>query len=866
MNNTLLAFRTIVGRAGRALIALLIMATLASVSAPARAAGTAAPPNPGQGVRETTHAETGYLTFLGASPQNPVAVPGASGPGILPADRAKAIMRAYGPQFGVSNPDADLSLTRTTSANGRANLRFQQTYKNVPVMGGDFALQMTDDGGLIALSGEASPGLTLSATPTITSDQASVAALTVTAQTYNVGADQLVASAPALWIFDERLLTPSDRPAELVWRLTVTGKNFEPIVEEVLVNASTGEIVLHFSKIDSYASRVNAAPSGAPASAARPPESREEALGAPILRVFTANNTTTLPGTLLCNQGQITSINDCTDGSDPDADTAGYYARQTYDFFASRFNRDSIDNAGMTLKSVVHYGNNYGNAFWNGTYMVYGDFYGFANADDVIAHELTHGVTEHESNLIYAYESGAINESYSDVFGEFVDQTDGAGDDSSGVKWLMGEDVTGLGALRDMQDPTTFGHPDRMGSANYWKPYSDPSTCGNDCGGVHTNSGVNNKAAYLMTDGDTFNGYTVTGLGITKAAAIYYEAQAHLLTSGSDYGALSNALYQACLNKVGDSEGIVIGDCQEVSDATAATEMTPPANDAFANATVISSMPYSTTQSTRAASTASNDPLMACYGQRHYHSVWYRWVAPSNGTLSIDTIGSSYDTVLAVWKGNLGALTSVACDDDSGGSTTSSLPSVTVTAGTSYSIEIAGWHGNNWGTLNLNASFVAAPPPVLLVNGDMEIDANIDLIPDNWKKSSAINTATDKQDCATFHPGVGSCSVAMKGNGNTKKLTQSKTITLLKNTPFTFGVWVKTDNVPGSGPFAQVKLVYTDGTTKVVKLTIPAGTAEWLQYTASFSAAKKVKSLTVTLLYNKSSGFIWFDDVSLTTP
>ena len=99
-------------------------------------------------------------------------------------------------------------------------------------------------------------------------------------------------------------------------------------------------------------------------------------------------------------------------------------------------------------------GNSYNNAFWNGTQMVYGNGGNLAQADDVVGHELTHGVTDFESNLFYYYQSGAINESFSDIFGEFVDQTNGKGDDSAGVKWLMGEDSS-LGALRDMENPPT---------------------------------------------------------------------------------------------------------------------------------------------------------------------------------------------------------------------------------------------------------------------------------------------------------------------------------------------------------------------------------------------------------------------------
>jgi hypothetical protein len=113
-----------------------------------------------------------------------------------------------------------------------------------------------------------------------------------------------------------------------------------------------------------------------------------------------------------------------------------------------------------------------------------------------------------------------------------------------------------------------------MTSGNYHTQEGDySSTDPYDLGGVHTNSGVNNKAAYLMTDGGSFNGKTITGLGIAKVAAIYYQVQTNYLTSGSGYGDLYNYLLQACLNLVGGSEGITNSDCEEVLEATQAVEM-----------------------------------------------------------------------------------------------------------------------------------------------------------------------------------------------------------------------------------------------------------------------------------------------------
>lgn len=213
----------------------------------------------------------------------------------------------------------------------------------------------------------------------------------------------------------------------------------------------------------------------------------------------------------------------------------------------------------------MQYDNNYANAFWNGSQMVYGDRLA---ADDVVGHELTHGVTDYTSNLYYYYQSGAINESFSDLWGEFIDLTNGKGNDTAAVRWKIGEDIPASifgGPLRDMKNPTVDYNPDKMTSFYY-------VTDSSDNGGVHTNSGVNNKAVFLMTDGGTFNGKTISGLGITKVAKIYYKVQTALLSSGSSYFDLYNALYQGCTSQIGTA-GITASNCTQVRNATLAVEM-----------------------------------------------------------------------------------------------------------------------------------------------------------------------------------------------------------------------------------------------------------------------------------------------------
>ena len=240
----------------------------------------------------------------------------------------------------------------------------------------------------------------------------------------------------------------------------------------------------------------------------------------------------------------------------------------TYDFYMSRFGRDSLDGAGEPMVATVHFCEPFAcplhNSFWEWGPQQTGFGLGWASADDIVAHEFTHGVQDHEDRLFYHYQSGAINESFADIFGEFVDLSDGIGNDSAGVQWLIGEDMPG-GAIRSMSNPGLFGDPDRVRSPKY------ASTSADD-GGVHTNSSVGNKAAFLITEGGRFNGHTVRGLGVYRAEAIEYETMTNLLTSAADYNDLYDALQQACLDLVG-TQGIHYADCHSVHEAVAATEM-----------------------------------------------------------------------------------------------------------------------------------------------------------------------------------------------------------------------------------------------------------------------------------------------------
>jgi bacillolysin len=237
---------------------------------------------------------------------------------------------------------------------------------------------------------------------------------------------------------------------------------------------------------------------------------------------------------------------------------AHYGVSQTYDFYFSNFNRNSINNAGFALTSYVNETATTNNAYWDGSIMHYGirstNGAGIT-AIDVTAHELTHGLTQYTSNLNYSYESGAINESMSDIFGKAVQFWSKPND----INWLLSNDMNW--GIRNMATPKTYSQPNCY-LGTYW--YTGTA----DNGGVHTNSGVGNFFYYLLVNGgsatnDKGNAYNVTGLGLTKANAIVYRSETVYLTPTSNYAAWRTA----CINAATDLYGAGSSEVNQVMNA-----------------------------------------------------------------------------------------------------------------------------------------------------------------------------------------------------------------------------------------------------------------------------------------------------------
>lgn len=242
--------------------------------------------------------------------------------------------------------------------------------------------------------------------------------------------------------------------------------------------------------------------------------------------------------------------------TDPTAANAHWASEMTYDYYYNIHNRNSYNNNGAAMMSYVHWGQNIANAMWTGSAMVYGD--GDATSSpfttaEICGHEITHAVTQYTANLVYENEPGALNESFSDMFGAMVNYYA-----TDTLNWLIGAN-TGS-AFRNMANPKANQNPDTY-KGQYW--YGGTA----DNGGVHSNSGVGNYWFYLINQGDTGTNdkgyvYNITGIGPTKAEKIAYRGLSNYLTPSSQFIDAYAAMIQASND--------IYGDCSEESHVIAA--------------------------------------------------------------------------------------------------------------------------------------------------------------------------------------------------------------------------------------------------------------------------------------------------------
>jgi len=441
--------------------------------------------------------EAGVARFitgeLGSLPE--VASPEAA----LTADLGP-VLASIAPQFKLD--PANLVLKRAyADAQGDLHYRYGVLHNGRAIYGGELILHARG-GQIFAANTNVRGDLTGPAKATVAPE----AAISAAAQDRLAPQDARIEGTPELFYFR------TGDQLKLVYEVRQTGEQADgtPVDDSVLVNAADGSVVERIPHVHTAINR----------------------------KMYDGKTLSTLPGTLARIEGQEPV-------ADPVVNTNYDHLGTVYNCYSSLFGRDSINNAGATLISTVHHRVRYVNAFWNGTQMVYGDgdnitASNLANSLDVTAHELTHAVTDNESDLIYSGESGGLNESMSDIFGA-VCEWYGDGKVISARTWLVGDDIwtpaTPGDALRYMANPTQDGS-----SLDYYPDYAS----GVD---VHYSSGISNLAFYLLSQGGTHpKGKTtlaVAGIGIEKAARIFYKANADIMTPSTTFEQAKIATEQA---------------------------------------------------------------------------------------------------------------------------------------------------------------------------------------------------------------------------------------------------------------------------------------------------------------------------------
>lgn len=454
--------------------------------------------------------------------------------------------------------------SKATDNLGYTSIKLQQVYNGVPVWGSTQAAVVSEDGILTTFSGTVVPDLDTKKGLKIE-------------KKLNENKSISLAEKDLGYIPEYEKLPTADLvvysngdEATYAYHVNLNFLSPEPGNYHYIIEASSGKILNKYNSINQAHNdqSVSAKPGGASLAGTNVNGTGYGVLGdsKPInmllsgsyyylqdntrgngIYTYDAANRTRLSGSLWSSVDTL--LNSTYDAAAVDAH---YYAGKTYDYYKNVFGRNSYDGNGSVLKSSVHYSSRYNNAFWNGLQMVYGDgdgstFIPLSGAVDVVAHELTHAVTDTTSELIYQNESGALNEAISDIFGTLVEFNINNKPD-----YEIGEDIytpsIANDALRSMSDPAKYGDPD-----HYSKRYTGTA----DNGGVHTNSGIINKQAYLLAKGGTFYGVTVSGIGNDKLGAIYYRANTVYLTASSTFSQARAALVQSSSDLYGASSAEV---------------------------------------------------------------------------------------------------------------------------------------------------------------------------------------------------------------------------------------------------------------------------------------------------------------------
>ncbi len=467
--------------------------------------------------------------------------------------------------------DFDLTLSRSEKDDlGFIHYRYQQTYKGVPIQSNFFILHVRNNM-IESMNGQLFSKLDAPSVATLSESQARVQALAyVGADTYkwqipeeeallktmnkDINATYLPAGELMMVPFDKNFKDPNYR---LAYRFDVYAHH--PMSRQyVFVDAINGKVILTIDRIHAENVETNANTNATAVTKYNATRNivTDSYNGSYRLRETTRGlgietydmNTGTNYGSAVDFTNATTTWTGFNTAQDEVARDAHWGTEMTWDYFNSKHSRNSIDDAGFKLISYVHYDVDYVNAFWDGSRMTYGDgdgTYSPLTTLDICGHEIAHGLTTFTADLTYSYESGALSEGFSDIFGTSIEFF--ASPPLQTGNWLIGEDIGS--AFRSMSNPNSGGQPDTYLGTDWY-------TGTGDNGGVHTNSGVLNFWYYLLCQGglgtnDNGNAYNVTAITMAKAEKIAFRTLTVYLTASSTYADARVASLQACADLYG---------------------------------------------------------------------------------------------------------------------------------------------------------------------------------------------------------------------------------------------------------------------------------------------------------------------------
>ncbi|MEU9288054.1 M4 family metallopeptidase [Streptomyces sp. NPDC048275] len=485
-------------------------------------------------------------------------------------DNAASVLLNQAARLGLTSAQGTDVRDVVVDADGSQHVRYDRTYRQLPVLGGDFVLHLTPSGSYRGADRATTRALSLSTIkPSLSAPKAADLA-SAALRAANVGELLKKVTAKPELVVDALHGAP-----RLAWRTDVVGQDSlgNPVARTVLTDARSGDQIDAWDSIETATGDGRSLYGGTVPLKTTLSGSTYQLKDATRGNTYTgdaANNTdvcilgiciSRAPATLFTDADNHWGTGTASDRSSAAVD-AQYGTDKTWDYYKNVHGRSGIAGDGKGSYNRVHYGSNYNNAFWDDSCfcMTYGDGDGTALgplvALDVAGHEMSHGVTSTTAALTYSGESGGLNEATSDIFGTLVEFY--AANSTDPGDYLIGEKVvrSGFGkkALRFMDKPSKDGN-----SVDCWSS----SVKNLD---VHYSSGVANHFAYVLAEGSgaktikgvsynspTCNGSTVTGIGHNKLGAIWYRALTVYMTSSTDYAAARTATLNAAKDLYGAS-------------------------------------------------------------------------------------------------------------------------------------------------------------------------------------------------------------------------------------------------------------------------------------------------------------------------